>query len=119
MRPTARRTLRPDATGRRTFGRRLQQGPLRWDLQLQYFASEALTPIEDASVDWPTPYSTVARLVLPQQDVASAEGQSLARQLEAGVVDPWQGLAEHRPLGEVQRARKAVYLASQQGRGAA
>lgn len=113
----------PDPSARRDwaadFCRRLRQGPLGWDVQLQYFASEALTPIEDASVVWPTPYSTVARLLLPQQDVASADGQLLAKQLEAGVVDPWQGLAEHRPLGEVQRARRAVYLASQQGRGAA
>lgn len=113
----------PDPAARRDwgldFGRRLQQGPLGWDLQLQYFASEALTPIEDASVVWPTPYSTVARLVLPQQDVAAADGQWLARHLEAGALDPWQGLAEHRPLGEVQRARRAVYLASQQRRGAA
>ena len=30
-----------------------------------------------------------------------------------------RALAEHRPLGDVQRARKAVYFRSQQGRGAA
>jgi hypothetical protein len=41
------------------------------------------------------------------------------KQAEAGVYDPWQGLAAHRPLGEVMRARKVVYFASQQGRGAA
>ena len=29
-----------------------------------------------------------------------------------------QALAAHRPLGDVQRARKVVYFASQQGRGA-
>ncbi|HYD77240.1 catalase [Ramlibacter sp.] len=113
----------PDRSARQDWGadfrRRLQRGPLGWDLQLQYFASETLTPIEDASVPWPTPYSTVARLVLPQQDLSSAEAQALAQQLEAGRIDPWQGLAEHRPLGEVQRARRAVYLASQQARGAA
>ncbi|WBY01122.1 catalase [Ramlibacter tataouinensis] len=113
----------PDPSARSDWAadvrRRLQQRPLGWDLQLQYFASEALTPIEDASVIWPTPYSTVARLVLPQQDLSTAEAQALAQQVEAGAIDPWQGLAEHRPLGEVQRARRAVYLASQQGRGAA
>jgi hypothetical protein len=101
------------------FCSRLARQPLHWDLQLQFFASEALTPIEDASVNWPTPYSTVARLMLPKQDCASAEGRALAEQVEGTVIDPWQALAAHRPLGDVQRARKVVYFESQKGRGAA
>jgi hypothetical protein len=100
------------------FAARLASGPLHWDLQLQYFASEALTPIEDASVNWPTPYTTVARLMLPRQDLATDEAKAHAERVEAGVFDPWQALAEHRPLGDVQRARKVVYFASQQGRAA-
>jgi hypothetical protein len=100
------------------FAGRLRRGPLHWDMQLQYFASERLTPIEDASVNWPTPYTTVARLMLPQQDLAGDEARRLAQRVESGVFDPWQALADHRPLGDVQRARKAVYFASQQGRGA-
>jgi hypothetical protein len=43
----------------------------------------------------------------------------LASALEAAVFDPWHALVEHRPLGEVQRARKVVYFASQRQRGAA
>lgn len=113
----------PDAAAAKDWGadmaRRLRAGPLHWDLQLQYFADEATTPIEDASVDWPTPYSTVATLTLPQQDLDSAAAQAFAKQVEGSVFDPWQALAAHRPLGEVQRARKVVYFASQQGRGAA
>jgi hypothetical protein len=101
------------------FARRLKRAPLHWDMQLQYYASETLTPIEDASVNWPTPYTTVARLMLPQQDLDSAEGRAFAEQVEASVFDPWQALAEHRPLGDVQRARRIVYFRSQQGRGAA
>lgn len=101
------------------FSTRLARGPLHWDLQLQFFASEALTPIEDASVNWPTPYSTVARLMLPRQDTRSAAGREFSDKVEATVIDPWQALAEHRPLGDVQRARKVVYFESQKGRGAA
>ncbi len=100
------------------FGERLKLTPLHWDLQLQFFTSERLTPIEDASVVWSTPYTTVARLMLPQQDAASPEGQELAEQVEDAVFDPWQALADHRPLGDVQRARKAVYFASQKARRA-
>lgn len=100
------------------FSARLGQQSLQWDLQLQPFVSEALTPIEDASVNWTTPYTTVARLTLPQQDTASASGQALLQQTEAAVFDPWQALVAHRPLGDVQRARKVVYFESQKGRGA-
>lgn len=103
----------------RDFSARLARQPLHWDLQLQFYSNEELTPIEDASVNWETPYSTVARLMLPQQDTSSPEGRDLAQQVEATVFDPWQALAEHRPLGDVQRARKIVYFESQKGRGAA
>jgi hypothetical protein len=98
------------------FSARLRQQDLLWDLQLQPFVDEATTPIEDASVDWPTPYTTVARLTLPRQDPAA--DPTLAGQVEATVFDPWQALAAHRPLGDVMRARKVVYFESQKGRGA-
>jgi hypothetical protein len=101
------------------FSARLKSQPLTWELQLQPFVSEDITPIEDASVNWPSPYTTVARLTLPQQDTASAAGTALAAEAEASVFDPWQALAAHRPLGDVQRARKVVYFESQKGRGAA
>lgn len=98
---------------------RLLKAPLVYELQLQFFSDEATTPIEDASVDWPTPYLTVARLTLPQQDSASAAGRALDAQVEAAVFDPWAALLEHRPLGDVMRARKVVYFESQKQRGAA
>lgn len=96
---------------------RLQVQDLHWELQLQPFVNEATTPIEDASINWPTPYTTVARLTLPSQtpDADSV----LASNVEAGVFDPWQALAAHRPLGDVMRARKVVYYQSQKGRGVA
>ncbi len=100
------------------FRTRLAGQSLHWDLQLQPFVSEEITPIEDASVNWPTPYTTVARLMLPAQDCESPDGKAFSERAEAGVFDPWQALAEHRPLGDVQRARKVVYFQSQQGRGA-
>jgi len=101
------------------FAARLARSPLHWDLQLQFFTDEQATPIEDASANWSSPFTTVARLMLPRQDLASAAGKDLAAKVEASVIDPWQAMAEHRPLGEVQRARKVVYLASQKGRKAA
>ncbi len=106
----------------RDMADRLRASAITYELQLQFFTDEATTPIEDASVDWPesaAPYVTVARLNLLKQDVDSAEGQALAERAEAAVFDPWAALAAHRPLGEVMRARRAVYFRSQQERGAA
>jgi len=94
---------------------RLATGPVQWDMELQFFVDEAITPIEDASKAWPdaeTPIVTAARLSL------FAASDEAARQAEAARFDPWSGLAAHRPLGEVMRARKVAYYASQQGRAA-
>jgi hypothetical protein len=99
------------------MARRLAQRPLSYVLSLQPFVSEALTPIEDASVDWPTPFTDVATLTLPVQN--TPHDAAWAAQVEAAVFDPWAALADHRPLGDVMRARKAVYFASQQGRRSA
>lgn len=101
------------------FSARLRQQPLQWELQLQPFINEATTPIEDAAVNWPSDYITVALLNMPAQDTASATGAALAEKVDGSVFDPWQAMAVHRPLGDVQRARKVVYFASQKGRGAA
>jgi hypothetical protein len=97
---------------------RLSGGPLSWEMRLQFFEDEQRTPIEDASVDWDAPYVPVARLVLPQQDLNSAEARKLAETLEQLSYDPWHALVEHTPLGGMMRARKAAYYESVQERGA-
>jgi len=100
------------------FMRRAAAGPLQFDFQLQFFVDEARTPIENPTVDWSeadAPYLTVGRLVVPQQ----AADAAFAQQVEAARFDIWGGLAAHRPLGEVMRARKAAYYASQQERAVA
>ena len=101
------------------FDSRLAQQALHWELQVQHYVNDTLTPIEDASVNWPTPYVTVARLMLPVQRADTREARQIHEHAESGTFDPWQALAEHRPLGDVQRARKVIYYASQRGRGAA
>lgn len=101
------------------FSARMARQALSWDVQLQPYVNDTITPIEDASVNWTSPYVTVARLHIPVQQSDSPEGQALAKRVEGAVFDPWQALAAHRPLGDVQRARKVVYFQSQKGRGAA
>lgn len=95
--------------------RRLEQGPLEWDLMVQFFEDEPRTPIEDASVEWreeDAPYVTLARLVLPKQDATSAEGRALEQTIERLSFDPWHATEDFRPLGEMMRARKVAYKVS-------
>lgn len=113
------RHVPPDWSG--DMCERLAKGELVFDLQLLFFTSEKDTPIEDASKEWTdeiAPAVTVARLRIPMQDPESAAGKALAQRIEEAVFDPWRALVEHRPLGDVMRARKVVYFASQQARGA-
>lgn len=100
------------------LARRLEGGPLRWAFQVQLFANEHQTPIEDPTVDWTTPWSTLAELTLPQQSVSSAQGQELTRWAEALSFDPWHAQEELRPIGAMMRARNAAYRVSTQARQA-
>lgn len=96
---------------------RLAVSSLHWDLELLFFVDEKTTPIEDASGPWPaneTPVVTAGRLTLPQQG-----GEAATAEAEAARFDPWSGLAAHRPLGGIMRARKVAYDTSQKGRPAA
>jgi catalase len=95
---------------------RLSKGSVAYDLTLQLFVDEALTPIEDPTVVWSAADSApvvVGRVTFEQQ---SADG-AFAEQVERAKFDPWGGLAVHRPLGEIMRARKAAYFVSQKARG--
>jgi len=101
---------------------RLSREAVTYDFRVQFFVDEARTPIEDASVEWPesvSPFETVARLVIPQQDVRSEEGAAREASIERMSFDPWHAPEEFRPLGDVMRARKSAYYVSVKGRNAA
>ena len=87
---------------------RLERGPLHWDLRAQFYTDEQHTPIEDGRQPWRGAKLTVARL--------TATGMADAEAVEADHFDPWSALAEHRPLGEIMRARKAAYYPSVRNR---
>ena len=77
-------------------------------------------PVEDISIDWNEADSvpvTVATLLIPPQHV-DASGE-LAARCESLSFNPWHAVAEHRPIGGMNRLRKLVYLASVHKRGGA
>jgi hypothetical protein len=84
-----------------------------WELRVQLCTDLETMPIEDASVVWPeaqSPYIAVARIVVGPQDAWSP--LAVAEIDEGLAFSPWHGVAAHRPLGSVMRARKATYESS-------
>jgi hypothetical protein len=89
----------------------LAAGPVAYDVAVQFYVDETSTPIEAPRVAWSeaaSPPLSVATLTL---DSVAGAGSA-----EALAFDPWGGLDAHRPLGEIMRARKVAYRASQEGR---
>jgi hypothetical protein len=87
----------------------LRDRPYEFDIQVQLCADLAEMPIEDVTVEWPETLSasvTVAKLRIPQQDIS---GEENLEKMDALSFNPWRVTAEHRPLGNIMRARKEVY----------
>ncbi|MGY2260670.1 catalase family protein [Pseudomonas sp. SDO55104_S430] len=80
-------------------------------LQIQRQDANKYMPIEDTSIEWresDAPFETVARITLPAQDFDSP-AQNL--QCDNLSFNPWFGIEAHRPIGGINRLRKAVYEA--------
>ena len=89
----------------------LDRMPACFALQVQRQNPEHYMPIEDPSVEWSesiSPFETVATIKVPAQDFDSRE-QNLA--CDNMSFNPWHALPEHRPIGGINRLRKAVYEA--------
>lgn len=89
--------------------RTLSQEDVEYDFMVQLQRDSYRQPIEDASIEWKeseTPFIPVARLYLPKQKMDSAAQLAFADVLS---INPWHCIAEHRPLGGINRNRKAMY----------
>jgi hypothetical protein len=88
-----------------------------WELRVQLCVDLEAMPIEDASVVWPetlSPFVPVARIRVPPQP---AWNQVLSKEMDDGLAfSPWHGLAAHRPLGSINRARRLAYAGSANAR---
>jgi hypothetical protein len=87
----------------------LRDRPYEFDVQVQLCTDLAQMPVEDVTVQWPeslSPFVTVAKLRIPQQDIS---GDDNLEKMDALSFAPWRVTAEHTPLGNIMRARKEVY----------
>lgn len=58
------------------------------------------------------PAIAVARLTIPRQDLNTAGARETVRRIEDLAFNPWYTTDEFRPLGNLNRARKAAYQAA-------
>ncbi|MER0044387.1 catalase family protein [Pseudomonas sp. MGal98] len=89
----------------------LDRMPACFALQVQRQNPDYYMPIEDPSVEWDekiAPFETIADIRLPAQDFDSTEQNLFCDNLS---FNPWHALPEHRPIGGINRLRKAVYEA--------
>ena len=85
--------------------------PACFVLQIQRQDANKYMPIEDTSIEWreqDSPFQTVARITLPPQDF---DTPALNLQCDNLSFNPWFGIEAHRPIGGINRLRKAVYEA--------
>lgn len=90
----------------------------QWELRVQLCRDIGQMPIEDASQRWSedlSPYVAVAQIRVARQQAWIANDST--KQEDGLSFSPWHGIAAHRPLGSVNRARRQTYLASAQFRG--
>lgn len=110
-----RRSPRPSALTatylRDAMRTRLTEADASFDFMVQLQTDSRRMPIEDASVEWRTsdsPHVPVASIRIPRQAIDDPASEARCEQL---AFNPWHCLAEHRPLGNMNRARREIYAA--------
>jgi hypothetical protein len=95
---------------REAMVRTLREGDVYFDFLVQFQTDSHKMPIEDASVVWAernSPLRKVATIHIPAQEFDSPEQMGFDRNLS---FNPWHCIADHRPLGNQNRARRRIYF---------
>jgi hypothetical protein len=106
-----------DSTMRDLVVEYFRQEGAEYEMRAQLCTDLDAMPVEDASVLWKeevSPHQPIATIRIPAQDAYSP-----ARRVYGDDVlsfNPWQGIAEHRPLGSIMRVRIKAYERSTQYR---
>lgn len=81
-----------------------------WDVRVQLCTDLHKMPVENSHKEWSedeSPYLSVGRITVQPQ---TAWSDARSRAVDDGMsFSPWHGLAAHRPLGSIMRARKRAY----------
>ncbi|MBV8636172.1 MAG: catalase family protein [Burkholderiaceae bacterium] len=94
---------------RQAMVEQLGRGEVSFDFLVQKQLDAEAMPIEDPGVEWSetlSPFHKLATIRILKQEFDSAEQREFGENLS---YNPWRCLAEHRPLGGINRARRIVY----------
>ncbi|BCH61861.1 catalase (plasmid) [Agrobacterium vitis] len=102
-------SVREDAI-RETVQAEMQDTQGEWEFQVQLCRDVDAQPIEDPTVEWKedeAPFVTVAIVTsMPQDSWSDTKVQKVDEEMRFSV---WTGLADHQPLGGINRVRKDTY----------
>ncbi|MBS1799085.1 MAG: catalase family protein [Acidobacteria bacterium] len=99
----------PDDYLRQAMAATLSRQDAVFEMKVQLQTDSFLMPLENSAVLWPakkSPYVAVATVKIPAQVFSSPAQMDFAKRLS---YNPWHCIAEHRPLGNINRARRRVY----------
>lgn len=85
----------------------------QYELRVQLCTDLATMPIEDAAKEWDeeaSPHRPVAKITFPAQNPYTPERRAFGDDVLS--FNSWRSLAEHRPLGSINRLKRKVYDAS-------
>ena len=103
---------RPDAL-RKEIDIVTRNTPCRWELRAQLCRDPDRQPLEDATKPWDEAMSPFRTVAILQAAAQPGWSETRARHVDDGMrFSPWNGIAAHRPMGSINRARKATYLHS-------
>ncbi len=93
------------------MAKQLADKSAQFDFCVQLQTNPKKMPVENPSKLWKesdSPFVKVATITIPQQNFNTDIKQSYGRSLS---FNPWHSLEAHRPLGGINRARHAIYVA--------
>jgi hypothetical protein len=100
--------LSPGFSLKKEMNDTLSGNEMWFDFYMQRYIDQR-TPIEDSKIEWTEDISRpqhVAKIIIPMQNCISSEQDFFCENLS---FNPWHCLPEHKPLGVVNRVRKAIY----------
>ncbi len=95
---------------RKTMAQQLTESEYCYEFQIQFQEDPVTMPIEDPRIEWTSKFHTVAKIYIPIQSFGSGEKEDPQDLFcENLSMMTWNSPVSHKPMGGVQRVRKAVY----------
>lgn len=86
----------------------LENDDIYFDFMIQIQMDACKQPIDDVTRTWNAKWIKLATVRIPKQDFTREDQKQFCEHVS---FQPWNGIEEHKPVGYLNRIRKAAYLA--------